>query len=94
MSVHELHPDHLLDDVTYRALSALEREHVDRHLARCVACRFERAIRADFRALAALNTSQRIPTTEPAQGGHSPSRGHSCPCTNPACPWGATMHTR
>lgn len=50
MSSPELHADDLLDREARGALSREERARLEEHLAVCAVCRFERAVRADFRA--------------------------------------------
>jgi TolA-binding protein len=48
MNVVDLHPEDLLDKEARGELTASERAHLDAHLARCMTCRFEREVRADF----------------------------------------------
>src|SRR6266540_4374512 len=50
MSSPELHADDLLDREARGPLSSEERGRLEEHLAVCSVCRFERAVRADFRA--------------------------------------------
>lgn len=50
MSVVDLHPEDLLDKDAMGDLDATELARLDAHLARCVPCRLERKLRADFRA--------------------------------------------
>lgn len=49
MSLHELHPEELIDKAERGALDASERKQLDRHLASCAVCRFEVSARDDFR---------------------------------------------
>jgi TolA-binding protein len=48
MRVVDLHPEDLLERDARGALSDAERERLEVHLARCAACRLERALRDDF----------------------------------------------
>ncbi len=48
MSVVDLHPEDLLEKDATGELDAAERARLDAHLARCVPCRLERKLRADF----------------------------------------------
>jgi TolA-binding protein len=48
MITAELHPEDLLERDARGELSPAERARLDAHLARCTACRLERAARADF----------------------------------------------
>lgn len=48
MKVVDLHPDDLLDKEARGELTAVERERLETHLARCETCRFEREVRDDF----------------------------------------------
>ncbi len=48
MNVVDLHPEDLLDKDAAGDLDATERDRLDAHLARCVACRLERQLRLDF----------------------------------------------
>lgn len=50
MKVIDVHPDELLDRELRGTLSGEERAHLEQHLAHCVACRMERALRSDFAA--------------------------------------------
>jgi TolA-binding protein len=50
MSAPELHADDLLDREARGALSDEERARLEQHLEVCSVCRFERAVRSDFRA--------------------------------------------
>jgi hypothetical protein len=50
MSLHELHPEELLDKAERGSLDAGERKQLDRHLTSCAVCRFEVNARDDFRA--------------------------------------------
>jgi len=50
MSLVQLHPEELLDRAARGTLSAVEQATLDRHLAVCAVCRFERDVRADFAA--------------------------------------------
>jgi TolA-binding protein len=50
MSIHELHPEELIDKAARGSLDASERTKLDRHLSACAVCRFETRARADFRA--------------------------------------------
>ncbi len=50
MSVIDLHPDDLLDRDADGTLTPAERTHLEAHLRRCAACRFEQRARADFAA--------------------------------------------
>jgi TolA-binding protein len=50
MSLVQLHPEELLDRAALGTLTALEQATLDRHLATCAVCRFERDVRADFAA--------------------------------------------
>ncbi len=50
MSLVQLHPEELLDRAALGTLTALEQATLDRHLAICAVCRFERDVRADFAA--------------------------------------------
>jgi TolA-binding protein len=49
MSLHELHPEELIDKAERGALDSGERKQLDRHLASCAVCRFEVNARDDFR---------------------------------------------
>jgi TolA-binding protein len=49
MSLHELHPEELIDKAERGALDASEQAQLDRHLASCAVCRFEVNARDDFR---------------------------------------------
>lgn len=55
MSLHELHPEELIDKAERGALEASERKQLDRHLAACAVCRFEVSARDDFRAQDRMN---------------------------------------
>jgi TolA-binding protein len=55
MSLHELHPEELIDKAERGALDASERKQLDRHLAACSLCRFEVSARDDFRAQDQMN---------------------------------------
>lgn len=48
MNVVELHPEDLLEKEARGEISAVERERLDAHVARCLACTLERQLRADF----------------------------------------------
>jgi TolA-binding protein len=50
MTLHELHPEELLDKAERGSLDAAERKQLDRHLTSCAVCRFEVNARDDFRA--------------------------------------------
>lgn len=50
MTAPELHPDDLLDREARALLTHEEQARLDAHLAVCPVCRFEREVRADFRA--------------------------------------------
>jgi TolA-binding protein len=59
VSAPELHADDLLDREIRGVLTIEERARLEEHLAVCSVCRFERTVRADFRAeFAALGPSQ------------------------------------
>lgn len=49
MSLHELHPEELLDRAEQGTLTAEERKILDDHLASCAVCRMEMVARDDFR---------------------------------------------
>jgi TolA-binding protein len=58
MSSPELHTDDLLDREIRGLLTSEERVRLDEHLRVCAVCRFERAVRGDFRAeFEALNAA-------------------------------------
>lgn len=59
MTSPELHPDDLLDREARALLTSEEQERLDAHLAVCAVCRFEREVRADFRAEFAALAEQR-----------------------------------
>jgi TolA-binding protein len=50
MSLVQLHPEELLDRAALGTLTASEQATLERHLAVCAVCRFERDVRADFAA--------------------------------------------
>jgi hypothetical protein len=50
MTAPDLHPEELLDKAARGTLSDEERAGLERHLAACAVCRFERTVRADFAA--------------------------------------------
>ncbi|MEO8878072.1 MAG: hypothetical protein ABI461_20945 [Polyangiaceae bacterium] len=49
MTLHELHPEELIDKAARTGLDANERATLDRHLSSCAVCRFETRARVDFR---------------------------------------------
>ncbi len=55
MTLHELHPEELIDKAERGSLEDAERAVLDRHLAACAVCRFEVDAREDFRAFDRLN---------------------------------------
>jgi TolA-binding protein len=57
MTLHELHPEELIDKAERGPLEEAERAILDRHLAACAVCRFEMSAREDFRAFDRLNGS-------------------------------------
>lgn len=62
MSVIEIHPEELFDKLADGSLSADERERLQAHLAGCAPCRFELAVRGDFRAeLGSLEMAKEAP---------------------------------
>jgi len=50
MTLHELHPEELIDKAAHGDLDASERTKLDHHLSSCAVCRFETQARSDFRA--------------------------------------------
>ena len=48
VNVIDLHPEDLFDKAARGVLTEAERERPDAHLARCIACRFEREVRAEL----------------------------------------------
>jgi tetratricopeptide (TPR) repeat protein len=66
----ELHADDLLDRESRGVLTSEERAHLEAHLAACAVCRFERAVRADFRA--EFEAQEVVRTPAPAEQADSP----------------------
>ncbi len=51
MTSPDIHPEELLDKATEGTLDAVERVHLERHLAVCAVCRFETKVRSDFESI-------------------------------------------
>jgi hypothetical protein len=60
-NVVELHPEELIDLEGRGALDAAAVASLDAHCARCVACRYERALRAQFADLLTEHVEERDP---------------------------------
>lgn len=79
MSVPDLHPEDLLEREADGALTPAERSHLDAHLERCAACRFERLARGDFaaRRTETERDPERAPPAPPSRSrGPVPVPGH------------------
>ena len=48
MNVVDLHPEELIDKLAEGALTSVERDRLNAHLAQCASCRFEIGVRADL----------------------------------------------